>query len=129
MTQPRPTAVGYVSAPDDAERDRQRDALTGYAKAEGLHLAGTFTDPRNGWTISQLLEVVDDLEATCVLIPSGVHLAQASARVSADLANRSARCVVVDAASTSTEPDVTRPAARLPTGLRRREPLDAAAEV
>ena len=118
----RLTAVGYVSARDDAEKTRQRHALTGYARAEGLHLAATFIDPHDGWTISQLIDVVDEHRATCVLIPAGVHLAEASVRLSADLAGRDARCVVVDEASHEGHVEPTRPAARLPAGLRRRIP-------
>lgn len=121
----RPVAVGYVSATDPAERTSQRDALVGYAADEGLRLARTFLDARGGWTISQLVKEVHKHKAAVVLLPAGVHLAEASARVSADLSRQDACCVVVDR-PLSKDLEPARPAARLPAGLRRREPVDAA---
>lgn len=122
----RPIAVGYVSATDPAEWTRQRDALADYAEAEGLRLTRTFLDAKGGWTISQLVEDVFDHKAAVVLLPAEVHLAEASARVSADLSRRDARCIVVGG-PLSKDVEPVRPAARLPAGLRRREPVDAAA--
>jgi hypothetical protein len=125
----RPTAVGYVSPRDHTDRARQSDALFDYAQAEGLRLVRTLLDGRGGWTISQLVELAGEHQAAVVLLPARVHLAEAAARLSADLGKQGARVVVVDVDDTTAglAPGNGRPVARLAATLRRRETAPAPA--
>jgi hypothetical protein len=117
---PRPVAVGYVSDLGRTDQTRQSDALLDHARAEGLRLARILPDLSGIWTISQLVKAAGKHGAAVVLLPAGVHLAEAHERISADLAALDARCVIVDDAPTDRSTD-GRPVARLSAALRRRE--------
>jgi hypothetical protein len=121
----RPVAVGYVSDHGRTDGTRQSNALLEHARAEGLRLARILPDHSGIWTISQLVKAVRKHDAAVVLLPAGVHLAEAHERISADLAKLDARCVVVDA-PTDRSAD-RRPVARLSATLRHRETAPAPA--
>lgn len=120
-TDTRPIALGYVSARNHAERDRQNATLKRHARAAGLRLIRTVSDDRGGWTISQLLKTARDHDADVVLLPAAVALAEAHARLATELGGR---CVVVEGAAVRPDRDAARPGARLTSELRRRTPAD-----
>ncbi len=103
MTGTRPTAIGYVSGPDSAALDRQRDLVTRHAQVEGLALERIMTDRFDGFTISQLVADVLATDARFVLIPDGVRMADAQARVALDLEAYGAACVVIGEAQEPAE--------------------------
>jgi hydroxymethylpyrimidine pyrophosphatase-like HAD family hydrolase len=91
----RPTAVGYVSAVTPDAEQQQRALLANYASREGLSLAHTVDDPRDGVTLSELLDVADRYEAVRVLVAAGVRMAARHRSVTDVLERIGAACTVV----------------------------------
>lgn len=95
MTGPRPIALGYVAAPTTTEIDRQRREVTSYASAEGLALAETLGDTRDGLTISQVAEAARSHGADVVVVPAEARLAEAHTRLAYELELHGMRCVML----------------------------------
>lgn len=95
MTGPRPVALGYVAARTANEIDRQRRVVATYAEAEGLALAETLDDTRDGLTISQVTEAARGHGASVVLVPAEARLAEAYARLAYELEQHGMRCILL----------------------------------
>ncbi|MBE1875997.1 hypothetical protein [Myceligenerans pegani] len=105
---PRPVAIGYVSSPDPAALDAQRDAVTDHARAEGYALAHILADRLDGYTISQVVETARLHKARLVIVPAGATLATAHAHLAHELEPCGAVCVVIDDAPAARDgPDPT----------------------
>lgn len=95
MNAPKPTAIGYVCGLPGRELEQQRKAIAAYAEAEGLALADVLHDESDACTISQLVDAARLHDATRVILPAGVRLAEAREGIDRDLAEHRAVCVVV----------------------------------
>lgn len=95
MNAPRPVAIGYVCGADDSLVTQQLAEVTRYVEAEGLALAEVLHDTGDGFTISQIVEAAQLRHASQVLLPADAHLADARHRLTQDLADHGALCVVI----------------------------------
>ncbi|MFC8797263.1 hypothetical protein ACFT2C_05995 [Promicromonospora sp. NPDC057138] len=95
MNEPKPTAVGYVCGPPGRELEQQHTAIATYTEVEGLALADVLHDESDACTISQLADAARLHDATRVILPAGVRLAEARQGIDRDLAEQRAVCVVV----------------------------------
>lgn len=95
MNAPKPTAIGYVCGPPGLDLEQQRAAISTYADAEGMTLADVLHDESDACTISQLVDAARLHDATRVILPAGVRLAEARRGIDRDLAEHRAVCVVV----------------------------------
>jgi hypothetical protein len=100
MSEPRPVALGYIAAHNDTEAQRQRDAVAAYAQAEGLALADTLDDARDGLTISQVTETARHHDADVVIVPGSARLAEAYTRLAFELEKHGVRCTLLGEART-----------------------------
>lgn len=96
MSGPRPVAIGYVCGSDDSLVKRQHADVTRYIEAEGLALAEMLHDKGDGFTISQVVEAAQLRHATQVVLPADARLVVARSRLTDDLAEHGAVCVVLD---------------------------------
>ncbi|WP_125778124.1 hypothetical protein [Antribacter gilvus] len=117
MSAPSPVAVGYVCAPEGDALEGQRDAVTDYARVEGLALAQIVTDRFDTFTISQVVQTAKFHNARLVILPAQARLASVRRRVALELEPDGATCVVIGDA----RPNEQRPA-RLTDSLPRRTP-------
>jgi HAD superfamily hydrolase (TIGR01484 family) len=101
MTAPRPTAVGYVSAPTPDGLYQQSTLLASYAAREGLSLAHTVEDPRDGVTLIELLDLAERHDAVRVLLPAGVAMAARHRSITEILERIDAVCTVVSRSGTA----------------------------
>ncbi|MCF4119967.1 hypothetical protein L1785_03150 [Antribacter sp. KLBMP9083] len=115
MNSPSPVAVGYVCAPEGAGLDEQRDAVTEYARAEGLALAQVVTDRFDTFTISQVVQTVRYHDANVLVVAAGARLSTARPRLVHELEPDGASCVVL-----GHTPDATARRSRLTDTLPRR---------
>ncbi|WP_125774326.1 hypothetical protein [Antribacter gilvus] len=125
-----PVAVGYVCAPEGEALDGQRDAVTDYARVEGLALAQIVTDRFDTFTISQVVQTAKFHNAHLVIVPAQARLASMRSRVAHELATEGGACIIIGNSPPGKE---RRP--RLTEALPRRipptstaAPSDAAAE-
>jgi hypothetical protein len=114
---PAPVAVGYVSASAPEALDRQREAVTAYARVEGYALAQIVTDRRDGYTISQIVESARLHDARLVVVPTDTTLATVHDRLIHDLEPQGAACVVIGEPPAARDgPDAARPPASTAVG-------------
>ena len=107
MNAPKPVAIGYVYGADDSLVTQQRAEVTRYVEAEGLALAEILHDTGDGFTISQIVEAAQLRHASQVLLPADAQLADARHRLTQDLADHGAVCVVIgEQPPTSTRPQL-----------------------
>lgn len=95
MTAPKPTAIGYTSAPTARARARQLAVIEAHAEREGMTLADVIDDHPEHVTLSELGQVAERHEAKWVLMPPAVGLADRPGRVPEALETVNAACVVV----------------------------------
>lgn len=95
MTGRRPVALGYVAARTATEIDRQRREVASHAETEGLALAETLDDTRDGLTISQVTETARGHGVSVVLIPAEARLAEAYTRLAYELEQHGMRCILL----------------------------------
>jgi hypothetical protein len=93
---PRPVAIGYICGADDFLVKRQHADVTRYIEAEGLALAEMLHDKGDGFTISQIVQAAQLRHATQVVLPADARLVVARNRLTDDLAEHGAVCVVLD---------------------------------
>lgn len=125
MSAPSPVAVGYVCAIEGSALDAQRDAVTDYARDEGLALAQIVTDRFDTFTISQVVQTAKLHNARLVILPAQTRLASVRSRVAHELEPDGAVSVVIGATGLDTVPR-----SRLTDALpRRTTPAEIAAEV
>jgi len=103
VSAPTPVAVGYVCAPEGERLDEQRDAVTDYARVEGLALAQIVTDRFDTFTISQVVQTATFHDARLVIVPAEARLASVGNRVSHELEPDGAVCVVIGGPQPDTE--------------------------
>lgn len=95
MTTPRPTAIGYVSAPTSDTVQQQFNLLSAYAATEGLSLAHTVEDLRDGVTLSELFDLAERHGAVRVLVSAGSPMAARQRSLTDVLERIDAACTVV----------------------------------
>jgi hypothetical protein len=95
MSGPRPVAIGYVCGADESLVKRQHADVTRYIDAEGLALAEMLHDTGDGFTISQIVQAARLRHATQVVLPADARLVVARNRLTDDLAEHGAVCVVL----------------------------------
>lgn len=91
----RPLALGYVGASQQAERDRQNEAVSGHAREEGFALADVLVDVRDGFTISAVVAAALLHEAKAVILPAETSMAAACKRLMAELTPHGVICHVI----------------------------------
>ncbi|MBL0886200.1 hypothetical protein [Myceligenerans indicum] len=123
MNAPSPVVVAYVCAREDDELDAQRNAVTQYARAEGLALAQVVTDRFDTFTISQVVQAVRFHDASLLVLPTDARLASARTRLVQELEPDGAACTVL-----GDTPDQTAGRARLTDALPHRTPRTTTTE-
>ncbi|GAB4084026.1 hypothetical protein GCM10028784_06560 [Myceligenerans cantabricum] len=123
MSAPSPVAVAYLCAREDGALDAQRDAVTKYARAEGLALAQVVTDRFDTFTISQVVQAVRFHDASLLVLPGDARLATARHRLVHELEPDGAACTVL-----GETPDQAAGRARLADALPSRIPVTTTTE-